>query len=160
MTLTLASRGHGRDEAVTVSYAQAVGSNPIKDLSGKESDSFDRQDRGIRLGRQANLTGHARKPAGEARPGTTPATARSSATSLPVQEHLGQRLEPRLDPNMPGSNTNTTSYTASRSLTNGIEYTFEVRPVIREGTSGYVAGREADIKSAFPGVPLTRRQAT
>ena len=51
-----------------------------------------------------------------------------------------------------GSNANTTSFTAT-GLTNGIEYTFQVRPVFRQGGQFDMPGREGEVKS-IPRGPL------
>ena len=146
VTLTLAA-AVTQDQTATVSYAKPS-TNPIKDLSGKEADSF--TDRNVDPASDiANLL-------------AAPGNRRVRLDWDNPNDNTIQRYQYRYkntsdsgwNPdwrNISGSNANTTSFTAT-GLTNGIEYTFQVRPVFLQ--SGMITmGKEGEVKSA-PRGPL------
>ena len=140
-TLTLAS-GVGPEQTATVSYSKPS-ANPIKDLSGKEADSF---------------TDHAVEFATDilnfsAAPGNRRVTLSwdnpNDSTINRYQYRFMNTSDSVWNPdwrNISGSGSGTTSFTAT-GLTNGIEYTFQVRPVTRQG------GQDMPGKEAVNSVP-------
>ena len=146
VTLTLAA-AVTQDQTATVSYAKPS-TNPIKDLSGKEADSF--TDRTVDPASDiANLL---------AAPGNRRVTLTwdnpNDTTIQRYQYRYKNTSDSGWNPdwrNISGSNANTTSFTAT-GLTNGIEYTFQVRPVFLQ--SGMITmGKEGEVKS-IPRGPL------
>ncbi|MCY3569282.1 MAG: SwmB domain-containing protein, partial [Chloroflexi bacterium] len=126
VTLTLASAA-GRDETVTVTYTKpGSAANPIKDLTGKEADGFTNENAELPASDIENLT---------ASPGDTRVTLtwdRLVGSELTRYQYR-YRSTDDVDwspnwTNIPGSNASTTSFEAP-NLTNGLEYTVEIRPV-------------------------------
>ena len=146
VTLTLAA-AVTQDQTATVSYAKPS-TNPIKDLSGKEADSF--TDRNVDPASDiANLL---------AAPGNRRVTLNwdnpNDTTIQRYQYRYKNTSDSGWNPdwrNISGSNANTTSFTAT-GLTNGIEYTFQVRPVFLQSGQD-MQGKEGEVKSA-PRGPL------
>ena len=146
VTLTLASPVT-QGQTATVSYAKPS-ANPIKDLTGKEADSF--TDRTV-------------DPASDIENfRATPGNRRvrldwdnpSDSTIRRYQYRYMNTSDSDWNPdwrNISSSSANTTSFTAT-GLTNGIEYTFQVRPMFRENLI-LVPGKEGEIKS-IPRGPL------
>ena len=134
-------------QTVTVSYAKP-GTNNIKDLSGKEADAF--TDRTVDFATAiVNL---------RAAPGNRRVTLSwddpNDGTIVRYQYRYMNTSDDGWNPdwrNISGSGTGTTSYTAT-SLTNGIEYTFQVHPVYSQGGQN-VPGKEGEVKSV-PRGPL------
>ena len=141
VTLTLAA-AVTQDQTATVSYAKPS-TNPIKDLSGKEADSF--TDRNVDPASDiANLL---------AAPGNRRVTLNwdnpNDTTIQRYQYRYKNTSDSGWNPdwrNISGSNANTTSFTAT-GLTNGIEYTFQVRPVFLQSGQD-MQGKEGEVKSA------------
>ena len=129
-----------RDQAVTVSYA-IPNSDPIRDLSGREAEAF---------------TGQVAEPASglygfRATPGDRQVMLEWDDTDDSIaryQYRYRNASDTAWNPdwtNIPGSGANTTAFTLT-GLTNGIEYTFEVRAVyIQDGQEKN--GREGTVKS-------------
>ncbi len=146
VTLTLAS-AVTQEQTATVTYTKPT-ANPIKDLSGKEADAF--TDRTV-------------DPASDivnfrATPGNRRVTLEwdnpSNSTIQRYQYRFMNTSDTGWNPdwrNISGSNQNTTSFAAT-GLTNGIEYTFQVRPIFRDGQQ-LTMGKEGEIKSV-PRGPL------
>ena len=142
VTLTLAT-AVTQDQTVTVSYTSPA-SNKIKDLSGKEADSF--TDRTVDPASDiANF---------RAAPGNRRVTLEwdnpGDSTIQRYQYRFMNTSDSVWNPDwtmISGSNASTTSFTAT-GLTNGIEYTFQVRPVFQQDP-----GKEGEIKSV-PRGPL------
>ena len=133
------------DQTVTVTYTEPS-INQIKDLSGLRADSF--TDEGV-------------EPASDvvnfrAAPGNRRVTLSwddpNDNTIVRYQYRYMSTSDSGWNPdwrNISGSGAGTTSYTAA-GLTNGIEYTFQVRPVYTPDAPG----KEGEVKSV-PRGPLT-----
>ena len=129
------------DQAVTVSYA-IPNSDPIRDLSGKEAEGF---------------TGQVAEPASglygfRGTPGNRQVMLEWDDTDDDTIVRYQYRYQNASDTawnpdwtNIPGSDANTTAFTLT-GLTNGIEYTFEVRAVYLEDAVEK-NGREGTVKS-------------
>ena len=146
VTLTLAN-AVTLGQTATLSYDKPA-SNKIRDLSGKEADEF------------TDLTVD---PASDiANPLAAPGNRRvtlswdnpNNATISGYQYRFMNTSDSDWNPDwtaISGSNANTTSFTAS-GLTNGIEYTLQVRPIFRDGLL-FTEGKEGEFKSV-PRGPL------
>ena len=146
VTLTLAN-AVTQGQTATLSYDKPA-SNKIRDLSGKEADEF------------TDLTVD---PASDiANPLAAPGNRRvtlswdnpNNATISGYQYRFMNTSDSDWNPDwtaISGSNANTTSFTAS-GLTNGIEYTLQVRPIFRDGLL-FTEGKEGEFKSV-PRGPL------
>ena len=146
VTLTLAT-AVTQGQTVTVTYDKPA-SNKIRDLSGKEADGF--TDRTVDPASDiANF---------RAAPGNRRVTLEwddpGDSTIHIYQYRFMKTSDSGWNPDwraISPSNANTTSFTAT-GLTNGIEYTFQVRPVFRDGLL-VTMGKEGEVKSA-PRGPL------
>ena len=150
VTLTLAS-AIARGATATVTYTKP-GASPIRDLAGNEADSFSNRSV-VPASDIENLT---------AAPGNRIValtwTALSDSELTRYQYRYMSTADSGWNPdwtNVPGSSASTTSYTA-RGLTNGIEYTFEIRPVYTRGGQTE-PGREGDVKAAPRGALVAPR---
>ena len=155
VTLTLASAA-ARDQTVTVSYTKpASNANPIRDLSGREADGF--------MGQGADPATDIENLS--ASPGDRQVTLTwdrlVDGDLTRFQYRYMTTADARWSPDwtdVQGSNADTTSVTL-RNLTNGIEYTFEIRPVYtRSGLTEF--GREDDVKAAPRGALVAPRGLT
>ena len=130
-----------RDQAVTVSYA-IPNSDPIRDLSGKEAAGF---------------TGQVAEPASDlygfrSTPGDRQVMLEWDDTDDDTIVRYQYRYQNASDTawnpdwtNIPASNASTTAFTLT-GLTNGVEYTFEVRAVYLQDAQEK-NGREGTVKS-------------
>ena len=146
VTLTLGT-AISSQQTLMVSYAKPT-TNPLQDLSGLEADGF--TDLNVDLSDVANLT---------ATPGSRRVTLQwddpGDSTIRRYQYRHRNASDTGWNPGwrgMPGSNASTTSFTAT-GLTNGVEYTFQVRPVFLQGGVD-VEGKEGEVKS-IPRGPLS-----
>ena len=140
VTLTLAT-AITSGQTVTVSYTKPS-SNPIKDLSGKEADAFtDRNvDSASDIVNFRATPGNRRVALEWDNPG--------DSTIQRYQYRFMNTSDTTWNPDwrtISGSNANTTSFTAT-GLTNGIEYTFQVRPLFLQNQL-QTMGKEGEIKS-------------
>ena len=140
VTLTLAT-AITSGQTVTVSYTKPS-SNPIKDLSGKEADAFtDRNvDSASDIVNFRATPGNRRVALEWDNPG--------DSTIQRYQYRFMNTSDTTWNPDwrtISGSNANTTSFTAT-GLTNGIEYTFQVRPLFLQNQL-LTMGKEGEIKS-------------
>ena len=140
VTLTLAT-AVTQEQTATVSYTKPA-TNKIRDLSGKEADSF--TDRTVDPASDiANLRatpGNRRVRLEWDNPG--------DSTIQRYQYRFMSTSDSVWNPDwrsISGSNANTTSFTAT-GLTNGIEYTFQVRTIFRQGML-FEMGKEGEVKS-------------
>lgn len=140
VTLTLAST-ITRDHTVTVNYAKPT-SNPIKDRSGKEADAFGDENVDY-VSDIRNL---------RATPGDRRAELEweDPDDSAIHKYEYRKRNESDTDwtpdwGDIPGSNDDTTSHMLN-GLTNGMEYTFQVRPVYRRNNVD-TPGKEGQVKT-------------
>ena len=141
VTLTLAS-AVATNQTVTVSYTKP-NSNPIRDLSGQEADSFTNRE----VEQVSDIKNLTPTPLNGL---VTLSWDRITDSDLTrYQYRYRSTADTGWNPdwtNMPDSDATTTSFTA-QSLTNGIEYTFEIRPVYtRNGQIEY--GRQGRVESA------------
>ena len=150
VTLTLAS-GVVPAQTVTVSYAKP-GSNPIKDLTGKEADGF--TDRAVEhlvdLENFSATPGDGRVRLEWTNPFDT--TIRKYQYRYMSTSDNGWNPDWTDASGLDGSETTPMVTLLITGLTNGIEYTFEVRPVYLQ-SGQEVPGNEAEVKSA-PRGPL------
>ena len=150
VTLTLAS-AIARGATATVTYTKP-GASPIRDLAGNEADSFSNRSV-VPASDIENLT---------AAPGNRIVALTWDALSDSELTRYQYRYMSTADSgwnpdwtNVPGSSASTTSFTA-RGLTNGLEYTFEIRPVYTR--SGQIEpGKEGDVKAAPRGALVAPR---
>ena len=131
---------------VTLSYQEPI-TNPIQDLSGARAASFASQT----VDRASDLD------ILQATPGNRQVTLTWDRITSRAVTRYQYRYRSAADTgwnpdwrNVPGSNANTTSYRA-RSLTNGIEYTLQVRPVYTRNAQ-HEFGKEDEVKSVPRGL--------
>ena len=146
VTLTLAT-AVTQEQTVTVSYTSPA-SNKIRDLSGKEADAFtDRNvDPASDIANFRATPGNRRVRLEWDNPG--------DSTIQRYQYRLMNTSDGAWNPDwrsISGSNANTTAITAT-GLRNGIEYTFQVRPLFLRNQL-QTMGKEGEIKSV-PRGPL------
>ena len=146
VTLTLAT-AVTQEQTVTVSYTSPA-SNKIRDLSGKEADAFtDRTvDPASDIANFRATPGNRRVRLEWDNPG--------DSTIQRYQYRLMNTSDGAWNPDwrsISGSNANTTAITAT-GLRNGIEYTFQVRPLFLRNQL-QTMGKEGEIKSV-PRGPL------
>ena len=150
VTLTLSS-GVARGATVTVSYT-APGSNPIKDLAGNEADGFS----GRNVVPTSDIENLSASPGNRTVTLTWDALSDSELTRYQYRYMNTDDSDWNPDwTNVPGSSASTTSFTA-RNLTNGLLYTFEIRPVYTKGGQAE-PGREGDIDAAPRGAMVAPR---
>ena len=150
VTLTLGS-GVDTSQTVTVSYTKP-GNNPIKDLVGKEADGF--TDRAVEhlvdLENVQATPGDGQVELSWDNPNDT--TVQKYQYRYMSTEDTGWNPGWTDVPGLDGTATGSRLSVLLTGLTNGIEYTFQVRPVyLQNGVD--VFGNEAEIKSA-PRGPL------
>ena len=140
VTLTLAAPVT-RDQTATVSYSKPS-TNPIKDPSGKEADGFGDEDVDY-VSDVRNL---------RAVPGDQQVELKWDDPGDDTIQHYEYRKRNVADtdwnPNwrdISGSNDDTTGHMVG-GLTNGMEYTFQVRPVYRRNSVD-TPGKEGQVKS-------------
>ena len=140
VTLTLAAPVT-LDQTATVSYSKPS-ANPIKDPSGKEADGFGDQDVDY-VADVRNL---------RAVPGDQQVELKWDDPGDDTIQHYEYRKRSSADtdwnPNwgvVSGSNDDTTGHMVS-GLTNGLEYTFQARPVYRRNSVD-TPGKEGQVKS-------------
>ena len=118
----------GQNAQATLTYA-VPGSNPIRDLSGKEADPLTNQT----VEQASDLVNFRATPAD--REVTLQWDLLTDSRLRRYQYRYMSTADTGWNPDwrdIPGSNASTTSFTA-RNLTNGIEYTFQVRSVYVSG---------------------------
>ena len=131
-------------QTVTVSYTKPT-TNPIRDLSGKEADAFTDED----VESASDVVNFSAAP-GDRRV-TLSWDNPNDNTIVRYQYRYMSTSDSGWNPdwrNISGSGAGTTSYAAT-GLTNGIEYTFQVRPVYTPDAPG----KEGEVKSV-PRGPL------
>ena len=157
VTLTLASEV-ARGATVTVTYTTPL-TNPIRDLSGKEAEDF-----GPLTASPATDLVNFRATPGDRRVTlewdllTDGALTRYQYRYCSTDDIGCPTEDSGWNPdwtNVQGSSASTTSHTA-RNLVNGLEYTFEVRPVYTKGGQTEY-GREDEVKSAPRGALVAPR---
>ena len=150
VSLTLTS-AIARDAAATASYTKPVAS-PIRDLAGNEADGFSPRS----VVPASDIENLAAAPGDRQVTLTWDALSDSELTRY--QYRYMSTADTTWNPdwtNVPGSSASTTSFTA-RGLTNGLEYTFEIRPVYTR--SGQIEpGKEGDVKAAPRGALVAPR---
>ena len=150
VTLTLAN-AVAKGATVTVSYTKPSG-NPISDPAGNEADGFSGQNV-VPASDVENLS---------AAPGNRTVTLtwdRLVDSELTRYQYRYMNTnDSDWNPdwtNVPGSSASTTSFRA-RNLTNGLMYTFEIRPVYTRGGQAE-PGREGDVDAAPRGAMVAPR---
>ncbi len=142
VTLTLTA-AVGQNQSATLSYTKpGQSSNPLQDLSGKEADSFSN----MTVNQASDLVNF------RATPGDRQVLLEwdqlADNTLTRYQYRYMNATDTRWNPdwtNIPGSNASTTSFRAT-GLTNGVEYTFQVRPVYTVNAQEQ-SGDEGSVKS-------------
>ncbi|MCY4555060.1 MAG: SwmB domain-containing protein [Chloroflexi bacterium] len=146
VTLTLTT-AVGPGQSATLSYTKpGQSSNPLQDLSGKEADSFSN----MSVDQASHLVNF------RATPGDRQVLLEwdqlTDSTLTRYQYRYMSTADSTWNPdwtNIPGSNASATSFRAT-GLTNGLEYTLQVRPVYTVNAQDE-PGDEASIKSTPQG---------
>ena len=143
VTLTLTS-AVGHDQTAMVSYTYpGQNANPLQDLTGKEAEAFSN----VPVDQATELVSFRATPGDRRVLLEWNRLTDSSLTRYQYRYMITTDTGWNPDwTDIPGSNASTTSFTAS-NLTNGVEYTFQVRPVYTRGGQTE-HGKEGEAKSA------------
>ena len=155
VTLTLTS-AVGKEQTATVSYTKpGASSNPLQDLSGKETDSFNN----VPVDQASGLVNYRATPGDRQVLLEWDQLINSDLTRY--QYRYMSTADAAWNPDwtdIPDSNASTTSFTA-QNLTNGIEYTLQVRPVYTINDQDQF-GNEGRVKSTPRGALAAPTQLT